>query len=260
MNRLRNYKYGLLALVVFGCFANFAHNQYGLRIVLFSLILLGLVFFIEAIIGKVKRKSSYLFSESLLIFLFILGWVFKFLHWPGAGVLLILSGGALAIMYLLQGFREFKSTARINLKFGILSLLVFIACALGFIGWVFKLQHWPGSGIILTVNIFLFPLIAILSLFKYKYDDKEIRFTTYLRKLRGNIALMLVIFTIIVTYTGFGLVGISPSFYSLANPPMIEELRVQAILGGEKERAIYMKYEVGYYNFFVKREEGELNK
>ena len=253
MNKLKTYKYGLLALVVFGCFANFAHNRYGFQIVLFSLIFLSLVFFIEAIIGKIKRKSSYIFSESFFISLFIAAWVIKFLHWPGAGLTVILSGGSMAIIYLVQGFREFKRTSQINLRFALLILSVFAACAFGFIGFVFKVQHYPGASIMLYINIFLFPLIAILSLFKYKYDDTEIRFAKYLRKLKGNIALILVIFTIMVTYTGFSLVGISPSFYSLANPPVMEELRTAAAIGGEKERAIYDKYEDDYRQFINKR-------
>lgn len=40
------------------------------------------------------------------------------------------------------------------------------------LGMLFKIQHWPGAGILLTIGIAGFALIFIPSYAKYKYDKE----------------------------------------------------------------------------------------
>jgi len=55
--------------------------------------------------------------------------------------------------------------------------LAFITGALAFslssLGGLFKLQHWPLAGLLITVGIALFSLVFVPSITKYLYDKEK---------------------------------------------------------------------------------------
>jgi len=257
MKKLTTLKYTFFSLIVFGCFANFAQNEYGMLIVKACLAALAILFFVEAVKGKISLKSTFLFMESLFIALFISGWVFKMQHWPGAGPILIISGAGISILYIKRGLSELKLGWKNDFKTGLLTCMSFIAVSLGFMGWVFSVQHWLGANAMFMVTVFLLPIIGLLSLIKYKSQDESIRFIQYIGKFKGNIFLLQVVFTVIVVYLGLRELEISPSFYSLENPPTLNELRLKKEQGGKKEEAVYRKYRDDYEKFTSQRIEAE---
>lgn len=257
MKKINNIKYILLSLIVFGSFANFAHNEYGLIIVRFSMLSLCLALLAESITAKIKLKSYYLFTEAFFLMLFLLGYFFKMQHWPGAGIILIVSALFLTVFYMISGIRMVIKERKNSLTISLLAFCVYFWVALVFAGWLFKLQHYPGGGMLLYVNIVLFSLLIIPVLLKYNYAGKKIWFFTFLKTLKGNIRLLLIVFSVVILYVTLTLADIAPRFYSLAKPPAAEKLRIQAIMGGEKEEETYRKYRNNYLDFLDNRKQAE---
>ncbi len=101
----------------------------------------------------IMKKSMYIlgFIATVLLTTSIL---FKLLHWPGAGALIIL--GAFMLIFVLLPIialyfykKEFSQYISYKLKyiFGFIGLGLFLA------GIVGKVMHWPGWGITLVVSI-----------------------------------------------------------------------------------------------------------
>jgi peptidoglycan/LPS O-acetylase OafA/YrhL len=105
---------------------------------------------------------------------------FKFQHWPGAGVLMTLGLVCFALVFvpmLLRKRVKDESSERKTLMntMGAVGLMLFS------LGILFKIMHWPGAAIMLTLSVpFLF-----LGYFLVYLTDKSINAqekTIYLRK------------------------------------------------------------------------------
>jgi len=257
MKKINNIKYILFSLIVFGSFANFAHNEYGLTISKYCLAGLFLVFLTESIFAKIKLKSTYVFIEALFIALFCLGYFFKMQHWAGASIILIISALTLTVFYIIRGIRMVIKERKNSLVIALLTFGVYLWVGLVFAGWLFKLLHYPGASMFLYVNIVLFSLLIIPVLLRYNYAGEKIWFFTYLKTLKGNIRLLLIVFSVISLHLTLSLADIVPKFYSLAEPPALEKLRIQALKGGVKEEEPYWYYLFNYRNFLDNRKQAE---
>ena len=79
--------------------------------------------------------------------IFIIGLLFKFMHWPGAGALLITSLGVIAIALLEYAIHNRKSKSLTqNLIYPLLGVVYVL-------GMLFKMMHWPGADIMLIISI-----------------------------------------------------------------------------------------------------------
>ncbi|MCK7540411.1 MAG: hypothetical protein MZV63_60715 [Marinilabiliales bacterium] len=71
--------------------------------------------------------------------------LFKIMHWPGAGIMLMLGGFILAFIFMPSAltvlWKETHNTRRLFLY-----VSAFISGMLFITGVVFKMQHWPGAG------------------------------------------------------------------------------------------------------------------
>ena len=105
--------------------------------------------------NKIALKKLYKIS---LAFLF-LGLMFKIMHFPGAGLLMMVGVFLLAIYFI------FGQKTKNNNKF--LGFIYRACFSLTIIGGIFFMMHWPGSGLIRLVSLtFLF--ISTVLLFIYK--------------------------------------------------------------------------------------------
>lgn len=97
---------------------------------------------------------------TLLVFIGIL---FKILHWPGAGVLLILGIFSLVIVFLpVALINNYKAEDnKVNRS---LYIVTWITCLVVFIAMLFKIQHWPGASYLLLISV-PFPFIIFLPVF-----------------------------------------------------------------------------------------------
>lgn len=116
------------------------------------------------------KRSVYITGISCAI-LMLFGCIFKVMHWPGAGVMLVLSvflfcfwflPTALKNSYELLPFKKMKTLH-------VVSYLVFAVCMMGVL---FKVMHWPGATLFLFVGI-LSPFVIFLPVYLYSTREEE---------------------------------------------------------------------------------------
>ena len=121
-----------------------------------------------------------------------LGAIFKFLHWPGATIMITVGATTLAIYMWFYIFVQGKVVnGVIEKSFITLMGLTGIFMALGFI---FKMQHWPGASVLITIFIVLSFLLIIMSLIRAlneKAEDLKYKYTqTFIWLLGGGIIIL----------------------------------------------------------------------
>lgn len=117
------------------------------------------------------KQTTKLFGiiSSLLI---LVGVIFKTQHWPGAGVILMLGIVAFAAIYAILLFIDRQKSLKSSIA-KTSNLFVLLAMVLISLGFLFKMQHWPGAGVIIYVsNVALLALIPIKYLQAAKEKDK----------------------------------------------------------------------------------------
>jgi hypothetical protein len=100
--------------------------------------------------------------------LMMLGCMFKIFHWPGANIMLVAAvflfsffflPSALISSYLGQAHKQFRW----------LHIATFLVFAIGMMGVLFKVLHWPGATVFLQVGI---PLPFVVFLLVYIYETR----------------------------------------------------------------------------------------
>jgi hypothetical protein len=130
------------------------------------------------------------------------GTIFKVNHWPLAGILLTI-GMALFVL----GFLPF-SLLNLYRKEGItqnkfLFFITYLTCFVVFIAMLFKIQHWPGAGIALTIAL-PFSFVVYLPVFLYvtgKNKNFNIYNTVYVLFLLALVSVFNALLSLSVTKT-----------------------------------------------------------
>ncbi len=106
----------------------------------------------------------------LCISIILIAVVFKVMHFAGAGILLVIGLGSMSLLFIpISYFLLLKSTEDKLLK--LVFHAAFISFSLDFIGMLFKIMHWPGTGWLLIIGL---PLPFILFLPAYiNYHNKR---------------------------------------------------------------------------------------
>ena len=104
------------------------------------------------------KKAAIIFGAIALI-LFLIGGLFKLMHWPGAGIILtygtifnLIIATPIVAIYTLSKDAPNRGTN----FFGAVSAFILIA------GWFFKMNHWPASGVLLTIGTAMLIVFVIL--------------------------------------------------------------------------------------------------
>ncbi|MFC2136784.1 hypothetical protein ACFLTE_01280 [Bacteroidota bacterium] len=119
------------------------------------------------------RSLILLFISAFLgSFGFFLGILFKIMHWPGAGVLIALGCVLLCLLFfpLLLRFLIKNAKSRrekIIHTIGVISGMAYLA------GFLFKMMHWPGSGLLLVSGAFLIVVLFIPLYTHLKYAKSK---------------------------------------------------------------------------------------
>ena len=99
------------------------------------------------------KKLLFIFG-CLVSILLITGILFKVLHWPLAGVLLILAAALFIFVLLpLSGIFFFKKEFSKHASYKFKYIFGFLGIALLLTGFVLKMNHWPGSEITLLLSL-----------------------------------------------------------------------------------------------------------
>ncbi|UGS19788.1 hypothetical protein [Flavobacterium cyclinae] len=127
-------------------------------------------------------------TEKTLSLIFILSLIFKLMHWPGAGPLMIISLLGLAFCYFPFGFYFFSDKNFKTQNIGI-SIVFGWMLSISIIGILFKLMFWPGAAPMLIVGAttsFILAGVAVIlfakstDLLKNYYKNLLIRTVVFL--------------------------------------------------------------------------------
>ena len=110
----------------------------------------------------IMKQKIYIFGLITTLVVFT-GTIFKVNHFPGAGIMLTLGLTTLVLFFipvaLINHYKSEESSHNILLYF-----VTWLTCFVMFTAMLFKLQHWPGAGIMLTIAI-PFPYVIFLPIF-----------------------------------------------------------------------------------------------
>ena len=123
---------------------------------------------------RMMKKFMYILG-TIAPSLLIVGAIFKLQHWPGASVLIVLGSFLLAAVYLpVFAMVSIRDTRKREKKVN--KTLYVVGVITGFIfitGVLFKIMHWPGAGVSLTVSVLLTVVLFIPVLVVHALKDKE---------------------------------------------------------------------------------------
>lgn len=123
---------------------------------------------------RAMKKLMYLLG-TIAPSLLIIGTIFKIMHWPGSGILLVISLFLLGAIYLpvfvSVKIRDTRKNGKpVNMPmyiFGLIGGIVFIA------GAMFKIMHWPGAGVMVILSAIVIVAVFIPILVIQALKDKE---------------------------------------------------------------------------------------
>lgn len=150
------------------------------------------------IMNKTMKISGYISSMMILF-----GAFFKFNHWPGASVLMVVGVFFLTVLFLpLLFILKFKSSAENNRSI-VLSIIAGVASLLLCFGVLFKIMHWPYAQILTIAGgaLLILGYLPIYFISVYKNTTNKINATA----------------TVILIIAGVGLF-VAQSNYGLSRP------------------------------------------
>jgi hypothetical protein len=108
-----------------------------------------------------KQKIYFLGLATTLITL--LGVMFKVNHFPGAGIMMAFGIISFILVFLPIALKNLYGTEG-NRQNWFLYFITWLTCFIVFTGMLFKIMHWPGAGLIMTLAL-PFPFVVFLPIF-----------------------------------------------------------------------------------------------
>jgi hypothetical protein len=139
-------------------------------------------------IMKNTMKITGLIAPVLMSF----GALFKIMHWPGAGIMLVLGFFLLCFFFIPSAlYVSFKEISNKTKKFTYISIFFgtfFLAAS-----FLFKVMHWPMANIIFVIGMFFICILFLPSLIFQKKmgEDPSVPRSTYILAFVGFIMLLL---------------------------------------------------------------------
>jgi len=121
--------------------------------------------------GSNSLLKMYKKIEKIGMAFFYLGFMFKAMHWPGAGPMLVFS------LLFLSGYYFFNPK---NTGIKWLNLLLSITIGLWCLSVLFKFQHWPGNKLMEPVGIVGIIIAAIFTILKRNEISKTLKRTIFI--------------------------------------------------------------------------------
>ncbi len=108
------------------------------------------------------KQKLYIFGI-ITTMVVIAGTIFKINHWPGAGILLFAGLGTFVLIFLPLALRNHYNAEK-NRQTLLLHIVTWLTCFVVFTSMLFKIQHWPLAGIMMTIAL-PFPYVVFLPVF-----------------------------------------------------------------------------------------------
>lgn len=123
-------------------------------------------------------------SANLMLF----GAMFKVMHWPGAGVMLVLAIAIFSLWFLPASLIKSYKSQEVK-KYKSLYIVTFFVFFVVILGALFKVMHWQGAGLFLIVGVPL-PFVVFLPVYIYNTrNDKKDSMVNFLGIMFGLIFL-----------------------------------------------------------------------
>ncbi len=145
-----------------------------------------------------KNKIYYLGTLSGMVT--ACGCLFKIMHWPAAGIIIVTGLISLSLVFLPLAVGNMVKSEQVK-KLRNFYILFAIVMAFNFIAAMFKVMHWPGAEKFLMISIPL-PFVVLLPAYLLSNPpEKEINYK--------NLVAMMFFFAYLAAITGFLAIGIS---------------------------------------------------
>lgn len=127
-------------------------------------------------------KNKIYYFGILCCMLLLFGCLFKIQHWPGAGIIISVGFILFTLVFIpVALINSYKSETDHKLKW--LYIIGFICILIVCIGALFKIQHWPGAGIMLLFGLPLPFVLFLPAYFVYLSKDKQLNYKNILQVL-----------------------------------------------------------------------------
>ena len=181
--------FGVIApiLMAFGSLFKIEHWSGAGILLTLGFFLLCFVFLPSAVyvsyreVSNRKKLLAHL-SGFLAAILFAISFLFKIQHWPFAGIIMIVAAIITGLFFIpaffINQLKECPKSQRIIYVFGFIGSLAYLA------GFICKVNHWPGAGILTfggTIFLILiaFPLFVFSHYKDYEYVSSRFIFLTF---------------------------------------------------------------------------------
>jgi len=116
-------------------------------------------------------------SGILTVIFSLAGALFKTMHWPGAGMLIVLGGFFFSLVFLplLIALKMKDDASKVDKA--VFALGFFLGMVM-VTGLLFKLMHWPGANILMIGGTVCFTFIYVPVYFFSRYRRPELKFNT----------------------------------------------------------------------------------
>lgn len=119
-------------------------------------------------------KKFLVIFGSFVLFVLCWGTLFKLLHWPGAGPMLVIGISLFTFIFLPLFFIHRMVEKRTGLSI-ITNIFALLSTFLIFTGVMFKVMHWPGAAIMLLLGTFtfIFPTLILYIVVQFKENGRK---------------------------------------------------------------------------------------
>lgn len=120
-------------------------------------------------------KRTLKISAVISILFIMIGVTFKAMHWPGAGVAVVLGLAFFSLVFIplniVMKFRDDKEKSnRLIMTVGM------VTASAATVGVLFKIMHWPTANIIMFSSLLVFMLVFIPIYFIIRFKDPDTKF------------------------------------------------------------------------------------
>lgn len=188
---------GIAGTVLLGFASLFKINHWPFAGIMMTLgaVTLALIFLPSAlgVLWKETRSSKRIFlyvSGFFAGMLFIMGSLFKVQHWPGAGLMLSLSYFSGIIFFIPALFYSLFRDKERRIKRPVY-ILAMTGVTLHLLGLLFKIQHWPYAGLLLTAGMSILYVFTLPLYTWIKWKDEKYVKAEFIYLLIGSLAILI---------------------------------------------------------------------
>jgi hypothetical protein len=243
--------YLLTVLLIMGAFASMAQNSYGMQIISAVSMAFGLIFLIHFIRQLNNKEGSHTLSLLEYLSLFLLALIFTFrsfqVYFPYIEWLFVISGVAIAGIYIIRAIQHFRSYRQKNIALAGLILIGYLSISFFSLAMVLFAFNPVFARYLGMLSLLLITVFFVAGIFYNKLlagIEKSSVFKV-IAGLRDRFYLLLTLFILFTFYVGLTGGGVLPKLYSDNYPQAYYKLVNEAETG--KEKAVDGKYR--YENF-----------